>query len=237
MATSQVFPVKSNAIRAAVRMLKVTREQAHKLLIAVSGGYQFEITEGKVVFPASPDIAETEEHDLTDDELLAARAEHTIVNGEKTVVVEPPAAPIESPAVASAKAPRKRKAKAPKAVKPVKVPKAVKAKKPTKAPKAKRPVTNGKRTATVRGTPAYDKVMAARRTSQGRRGVIDDTVRMLREDWVTAGEIMRINEWQPSTMRGLLSLEKKKLGFTLHRRKDDNGENEYHITGGKKSAA
>lgn len=239
MSMSKVFSVKSNAVRHAVK-LGMTREAAYKVLEAVSGGYQFALPSNEFisentgrVMPGVDAILEAND-EPTDAELNAGRAEHTITNGQHAVSFGPSAATlkalgaelVEPTTIAAAvKAPRKRQAKAPKAVKPAKAPKVAK---PAKAPKVPRQPT-AKATGTAkRGTPEYDAVMAARRKSQGRRGVMDATVTLLRKKWVGAAELMEMNEWQSSTLRGLLSLEKKKQGFNLKSRKVD-GATEYHI--------
>lgn len=240
MSMSKVFAHRTNASRAARKagLLKAP-------ILAVSGGYQFEIpSESPAQFEAGPDECETgialtkaieatiAEDEPTDAELSAGRADHTIVNGGipkhdlAAQVAQFGADSLLPRTEATAvKATRKRQAKAPKAVKPAKAPKVAK---PAKAPKAPRKSTAKSTGTAKRGTPEYAAVMAARRTSQGRRGVMDATVALLRRKWVGAAELMQMNEWQSSTLRGLLSLEKKKQGFNLKSRKVD-GATEYHI--------
>jgi Protein of unknown function (DUF3489)/Protein of unknown function (DUF1524) len=82
--------------------------------------------------------------------------------------------------------------------------------------------------ATTRGTPEYDAVMAARRTSQGKSGITAEVVAMLKRKWTSLPDILAHAGWQPTTFRGLMSLEKKKLGFTMERRKVE-GVTQYRI--------
>lgn len=169
------------------------------------------------------------EPEPTDAELSAGRAEHTITNGQPAIVVPDLTAESErimhEVVAAVVKAPRKLQAEEPKAVKPAKAPKVAKPAKAPKAPRVKAPKATG---TTKRGTPEYTHVMAARRKSQGRRGVTEATIALLRKKWVGAAELMAMNEWQSTTLRGVLSLEKKKQGFNLKSRKVD-GATEYHI--------
>jgi hypothetical protein len=239
---SQVFTHRTNASRAARRMgLKKAP------LIAVAGGYQFQIPDGvplpgiiqatadKLAVPdIEPPTAETiaapeaapaappapiaDEPEPTDEELLAARAAHTIVNGAPLPAGpwrdDQPTAP-----VADAKPPRQRRRKAASKPKTAKAAKAA-----TKA--AKRPEGVAKR-----GTPEYAAKMAARRTSQGRSGITEQAIAEIKARWTSADDLMKMTGWVSNTLRGVLSLYAKKHGVEIEGKTID-GVRHYRIARG-----
>jgi hypothetical protein len=162
-----------------------------------------------------------DEPDVTDEELLAARAAHTVVNGAPVEPVPTSSNPYDlsviAPAVAASKPPRQRREKA--AGKP-------KAERKAKTPRKAKVATDGP---TKRGTKAYaDKMAARRRAGMNKRGITALVMKEIRVRWTPTSELLKMTGWQPTTLRGVLSLYAKKHKIEIKGRTVD-GERQYFV--------
>lgn len=100
--------------------------------------------------------------------------------------------------------------------KPKRLPKAAKAPKPakrTKAPRKARAVVEGP---TKRGTKAYaDRMAARRRAGMNKRGITELVIKEIRTRWTPTSALLKMTGWQPTTLRGVLSLYAKKEGIEI----------------------
>lgn len=148
-----------------------------------------------------------------------ARAAHTVVNGESRIIANVEASLERLDAALArageveatltdtvfAKPTRQRRAKAAKAADK---PKLIKTKRKDKAP-----LIDG---ATKRGTKAYaDKMAARRRAGMNKRGITELVIKEIRTRWTPTSALLKMTGWQPTTLRGVLSLYAKKEGIEI----------------------
>lgn len=237
---SKIYSHRTNASRAA-RAAGLTKAP----LIAVAGGYQFELppSDGaiyKAVAEKAADAAgvppvpavETlgdltgpeadDQPEPTEEEIASYYKDVTVPNGPLMIELtdeECAAITRTETALASTKPPRAR-AKAAKRAKP-----------PTKAKAPRKPPTLRQilDTTTKRGTKAYaDKMAARRRAGMNKRGITELVMKEIRTRWTPTSELLKMTGWQPTTLRGVLSLYAKKNNIEIKGRTVD-GERQYLV--------
>lgn len=159
-----------------------------------------------------------EPFDPNEPDVPDARAAHTVVNGESREMTNEECAAISRTeaslerldtalAVAeanTAKQTRRRREKAADKPKPAKR---------TKAARKARAVVDGP---TKRGTKAYDdKLAARRRAGMNKRGITELVIKEIRTRWTPTSALLKMTGWQPTTLRGVLSLYAKKEGIEI----------------------